>query len=120
MTDRELPAEQEDRRRASVREAIAYAVAVAGSQRDLAERLSAYFSLCGQAISLTPAAVSAWLTRCSLLQRHYWPAFEEITQGVVTRRHLRPDLFPDAAPLPADDYRWKAREIVSRINAREA
>jgi DNA-binding transcriptional regulator YdaS (Cro superfamily) len=91
--------------RARARLAIAYAIALVGTQRELAHQITLYLAANsapnGKApLSITSQAVQLWLKRGQLVDKAYWAAFEEITDGQVTRRHLRPDLY-NASPPPA-------------------
>ena len=65
--------------------ALQKAINIAGSQTKLAKKLK-----------VTQTAVSHWLTRNKRIPAERAVAVEKATGGQVTRRDLRPDLYPRA------------------------
>ncbi len=108
--------------KAKARLALAYAIAIVGTQRELAHRITLYFassSTRGAPLSISAQAVQLWLARSTMLSEPYWPAIEHITDYQVTRRQLRPDLYNSGptAPLPEGQLLDKAREILAPYEA---
>jgi DNA-binding transcriptional regulator YdaS (Cro superfamily) len=69
--------------------ALKRAIAIAGSQVALADGLASYL----KRPTIRQQTISYWLLNETLLDAEYWPAFEHVTGGVVTRVHLRPEVF---------------------------
>ena len=44
--------------------------------------------------SVTQQTISYWLANETLLETEWWPFIEKATDEIVTRRDLRPDVFP--------------------------
>jgi TorA maturation chaperone TorD/DNA-binding transcriptional regulator YdaS (Cro superfamily) len=72
--------------------ALAKAIAISGGQSSLARR-----------IGVKQGHIWHWLKRSGVVPAEYVIAIEQATGGKVSRRDLRPDLYPgdDAAPNPA-------------------
>lgn len=69
--------------------ALRRAIEIAGSQTALAEGIAKFMNR----PTISQQTVSKWLKDETLLAAEYWPAFESITSGRVTRSHLRPDVY---------------------------
>jgi len=68
--------------------ALQQAITILGSQAALARALSTFL----KRPSLKQQTVSKWLLSESFIKAEYWRAFEVVTNGLITRRDLRPDL----------------------------
>jgi DNA-binding transcriptional regulator YdaS (Cro superfamily) len=77
--------------------ALQRAINICGSQDALAARLRQFFvdnPSPSARTTVSQQTISYWLNSGSLLDAVWWPAFEFATDNGVTRRHLRPDVFP--------------------------
>lgn len=69
--------------------ALEKAVVIVGSQAALAAKLS---EITGRRLS--QQRISYWVTNECFIDAKWWNAFEIATDHVITRRELRPDVFP--------------------------
>jgi len=74
------------------RKAIKRAVAIAGSQRALADGIAAYLGR----KTFSQQTVSYWIKEDTAIEAEYWAAIEHVTKKQVTRNELRPDIFAAA------------------------
>ena len=74
-------------------EALRRAVEIAGSQEKLASGIAKFLNR----PTVSQQTVSYWLREAVQLGPEWWPAIEHVTDGKVTRAHLRPDVFSVAA-----------------------
>lgn len=83
--------------RAQVRAAIKRAIQVVGvGQVEMARKLTAALHARRPDLAaINPDKLRYWLYEGTFIDRDYWPPFEEVTDMAVTRRHLRPDLYPN-------------------------
>lgn len=65
------------------------AIRLAGGQKQLADVIAAHLGR-----PFTQQAVSYWVRHNTKIEAEYWPAIEAATESRITRRHLRPDIFP--------------------------
>jgi len=74
-------------------EALRTAIRIAGGQKQLADSIAKYLDR----PTFKQQTVSYWLRKGTLLGPEWWPAIEQATDRAVTREHLRPDVFNEAA-----------------------
>jgi DNA-binding transcriptional regulator YdaS (Cro superfamily) len=69
--------------------ALERAIQIAGSQAALADGIAKFMGR----PTISQQTISKWLRNETLIAAEYWPAFEHVTSGQVTRVDLRPDVF---------------------------
>ena len=77
--------------------ALKRAIAIAGNQIELAQGMRKFFANNppphGKGVRVRQQTISYWLSNEVFIGAEYWPAIESVTDGRVTRRDLRPDVF---------------------------
>lgn len=89
---RVFPGVNMDQARDQVRDALRRAFSHCGGQAKFARALNERLEREGQK-TVTPQAVSWWVSEGTFIDQRYWRHIEELTDLATTRRHLRPDVY---------------------------